>query len=145
MSVMAKGCEHTTTSFQCVDYIKNYDGDTVTFNIPRLHSLFGNKISVRINGLDTAEIRTNDSCEKKMAKVAQYFVESRLKKAKRVNLTNIKRGKYFRIVADIQYDGKDLKDEIIKSNLAYPYGGKTKRVINWCTAYERLPANFLVE
>ena len=34
-------CEHTKTSFHCVKYLKNYDGDTITFNIPKIHSLLG--------------------------------------------------------------------------------------------------------
>ena len=38
-------------------YVRNYDGDTVTFNLPSLHPIIGEKISIRVNGIDTLEIK----------------------------------------------------------------------------------------
>jgi micrococcal nuclease len=49
--------------FEGAVYIRNYDGDTITFNLPSLHPIIGEKISIRVNGIDTPEIRGN--CEKK--------------------------------------------------------------------------------
>ena len=43
-------------------YVRNYDGDTITFNLQNLHPIIGEKISVRVNGIDTPEIK--GSCEK---------------------------------------------------------------------------------
>ena len=40
--------------------------------------------------------------------------------------------KYFRILADVKIDGKDVADTLIKNNLAYAYEGKTKEKVNWC-------------
>lgn len=119
-------------AFDSVQYVKNYDGDTVTFNIPNIHPLFGEKISVRVYGIDTPEIRTKNVCEKKKALLAKKLVERLLKDAKDIKLNNLKRGKYFRIVADIVADGKNVKDELIKNKLAVPYYGKTKRKVDWC-------------
>ena len=45
-------CRHTGTIFRCVKYVRNYDGDTITFNIPNLHPLFGKSISVRVRGIN---------------------------------------------------------------------------------------------
>ena len=56
----------------------------------------------------------------------------KVQEAKNIELHNIKRGKYFRIVADVIVDGKSVKDELIKSKLAYPYKGGTKKKIDWC-------------
>jgi endonuclease YncB( thermonuclease family) len=39
--------------FSNVIYHRCYDGDTCTFTLPGVHPLFGEKISVRIAGLDT--------------------------------------------------------------------------------------------
>ena len=50
-----------------------------------------------------------------------------LKTAKVIELRNIQRGKYFRIVADVYVDDKNLADILIKNNLALPYDGGTKR------------------
>ena len=43
--------------YQGAVYVQNYDGDTVTFNLPGLHPIIGEKINIRVNGIDTPEIR----------------------------------------------------------------------------------------
>ena len=43
----------------------------------------------------------------------------------------MKRGKYFRIVADVYADGVSLTDKLIKSGYAVPYDGGTKAK-DWC-------------
>lgn len=133
LSALAKDCEHTKDSLKCVQYIRNYDGDTATFNIPKLHPLFGKEISVRVSGIDTPEIRTQNKCEKKQAQNAKLLVKGILSNASRIDLINIKRGKYFRIVADILVDQKNIKEMILNKRLAYRYNGKQKKEnIDWC-------------
>ena len=109
-----KRCNHTDQSFRCVVYVSNYDGDTIKFNIPNVHSLIGKNISIRLNGVDTPELRTKDNCERKKALLAKALVEKELTNASVINLHNIKRGKYFRVLADIEYDSKSIKDELIR-------------------------------
>ena len=99
-------CKHTSTKFKCVEPIRNYDGDTITVNIPNIHELFGKEIPVRLLGIDTAEIRTSDECEKEMAEKAKDFVENELLNATTIHLYNIERDKYFRVAADVIIDGK---------------------------------------
>lgn len=125
-------CEHDSKTFRCVQYIKNYDADTVTFNIPNVHPLVGNKISVRVNGLDTPEIKGKLPCEKEAARTAQKLVQNLLKNAKIINLENIDRDKYFRILADVVIDGQSLTEILLKNKLGYAYHGETKQKINWC-------------
>lgn len=125
-------CTHTDTSFKCVKYLSNYDGDTVKFDIGGVHPLLGKKIAIRVNGVDTAEMRTKDKCEKSKARTAKKLVANLLKNAKRIDLNNVSRGKYFRIVADIVADGINIGDVLIKNKLAYKYGGGTKNKPNWC-------------
>ena len=129
---IGKPCTHDEKSLRCVQYIKNYDGDTVTFNIPRVHPLIGKKINIRVFGVDTPEIKSKSKCEKQKAEEAKKFVHHLLKKAKRIDLEKVKRGKYFRIVADIRFDGKSLTEYLLKSRLAYPYIGGTKLKRDWC-------------
>ncbi len=143
LSLLAEGspsCQHTTERFNCVKYVKNYDGDTITFNIPDVHPIIGKKISIRVNGIDTAEVRTKDECEKKAGRTARKLVTNLLKNAKRIDLDNVSRGKYFRIVADVIVDGRDLKSILLKQQLAYSYNGGKKERPNWCQL-RRLPAN----
>ena len=131
--VSSKGClAHDATAFYCVQYVSNYDGDTVKFKIPNTHPLFGENISIRVNGIDTPEMRTKDVCEKNKAKKAQRLVENILKNAKKIDLKNISRGKYFRVVADIYADGVSVSSVLIKKRLAYRYDGGRKPSSNWC-------------
>ncbi len=125
-------CQHDETTFRCVKYIKNYDADTVTFKIPNIHPLFGDNISIRVLGVDTPEIRTKNKCEKEKARNAKKLVKNLLKRAKRIDLTEIKRGKYFRVVADVMIDGKSLKYYLLKNGLATNYDGGKKKKIDWC-------------
>ena len=117
----------TTDTYSGAEYIRNYDGDTITFNLPGLHPLIGNKISVRVKGIDTPEIRGKCREEKMLAKKAKVFVEDFLKNAKQIDLVNMKRGKYFRIVADVVVDEKSLGEALVEKKLALPYNGKTKK------------------
>lgn len=133
-------CQHDETTFRCVEYIKNYDGDTVTFNIPNTHPLLGKKISVRVLGVDTAEIKGKGKCEKESARTARRLIESKLKNAKNIELRNIKRDKYFRILADVYSDGESLAEILIKNRLAVQYYGKTKNKVDWCEM-GRVPAS----
>ena len=125
-------CTHDNKNFHCVKYIRNYDADTVTFDIPHIHPLIGKNINIRVRGVDTPEIKTKNSCEKKRALLAKERVASLLKNAKRIDLKNITRGKYFRIVADIQIDGKSLADYLLSRDLAYAYDGGRKKKVDWC-------------
>lgn len=132
LPVFGSYCNHDGKNFRCVKYLKNYDGDTVTFNIPDVHPLLGKKIPIRVAGVDTPELKTTNQCEKFKARIAKKLVQAELKHAKNINLTSCKRGKYFRLVCDIEYDGKNLKDILFKNALAYPYDGGTKKTVDWC-------------
>ena len=53
-------------------YIRNYDGDTITFNLPGLHLIIGENISIRVNGIDTLEIKGKCVQEKYNAQQVYY-------------------------------------------------------------------------
>ncbi|WP_415062120.1 thermonuclease family protein [Bdellovibrio sp.] len=125
-------CHHDDTTFRCVKVLKNYDGDTLTVNIPDVPALIGKNISVRVLGIDTPEIKTKDRCEKEAGRIARNLVASTLKNAQSVELHNIQRDKYFRILADVMVDGRSLKEILLKNNLAYSYDGGTKKHPDWC-------------
>ena len=54
-------------NFTNVKYVRNYDGDTITFNIRQAHPIIGDRINIRVNGIDTPEIRGKCSKEKNLA------------------------------------------------------------------------------
>ena len=112
-------------------YVRNYDGDTITFNLPGLHPIIGEKVSIRVNGIDSPEIRGKCDQEKYSAKQGKELVADILKDAERIDLKNMKRGKYFRIVADVFVDGENLSDILIEAGMAVRYDGG-KKTHKWC-------------
>ena len=112
-------------------YVRNYDGDTIIFNLPNLHPIIGNKIAIRVNGIDTPEIRGKCDKEKYDAEQAKGMVEEFLKDAERIDLKNMERGKYFRIVADVYADGENLAEALIDSGMTVKYDGGKKNS-RWC-------------
>ncbi len=135
------GCEHSENAFRCVEYVRNYDGDTITFNIKGVHPIIGKNISLRVLGVDTPEIKGKSSCEKQKAKEAQAFVEKILRTAKQIELVNVQKDKYFRLLGDVHADGKSLREMLIGQGLAYKYDGGAKAQSNWCAGFIRLPAS----
>lgn len=125
-------CVHSEDAFRCVKYLKNYDADTITVEIPGVHPLIGHRVNVRIAHIDTPEIRTKNVCEREAAQDARFFVESILRRAKRIDLLNVRRDKYFRILADVEADGLPLAPRLLKEHFAYAYDGGTKKKHNWC-------------
>lgn len=130
-------CTHDASTLRCVRYVQNYDGDTVTFEIPNVHPIIGRNISVRVFGIDTPEMKGKAPCEKDRAKEAKEVVKNLLVKAKRIDLRNIQRDKYFRILADIEADGVSISQKLVNQKLAYPYDGGTKSKVNWCQLASR--------
>ena len=128
----ANNCEHSQFEFKCVQYISNYDGDTIKVNIPNIHPLLGNNINIRLKHIDTPEIKGKLPCEKEKALEAKSLVHSILKKGNKIEIKNISRGKYFRIVGELYIDEVNLAELLIANNLAVPYDGKKKSEINWC-------------
>lgn len=118
--------------------VKVYDGDTITVVFKPFENCEFYKFSVRLSGIDTPEIRTNNEDEKKKAiLVRDYLRELILDK-----LIIIKCGdfdKYGRLLAYIYlYNQKTPQEEIndieksinhllISKNYAYLYDGGTKR------------------
>ena len=125
-------CNHDPKNFRCVEYVGNRDGDTIKVNIPGVHPLPGKGIRVRVAGVDTPETREGGECAKEKAKEIGEEVGRLLKEAKRIDLENVGRGKYFRIVADVKIDGKSLGGYILKKGFGHKYDGEGKEGSDWC-------------
>lgn len=107
-----------------------YDGDTCTISIPSLPSLFGDRLPIRLAGIDTPEMKGACAREKTLALRARAYVRERLLSAHHVEITPVARDKYFRVLSIITVDGADLADGLLAEGLAHPYGGATKA--GWC-------------
>ena len=104
--------------YQGAIYLKNYDGDTIRFNLPGYPPIAGKDIRVRVNGIDTPAIKGKCKKEKYEAQQARDMVADILKGAEKITLRNMKRGKYFRIAADVIIDGENLADVLIEAGMA---------------------------
>ena len=118
-------------NFNNVIYNSCYDGDTCRFTIPALHPLIGENIAIRVDGIDTPEIRGKCPFEKVKAKQARDYLRQILSSSKKVNLLNVERGKYFRIVATLEIDGVKISNTLVEQGLAVVYDGGNK-TYDWC-------------
>lgn len=109
--------------------IRNYDGDNITVEV----SVWLDQVlttSVRIDGINTPEIRGKCQVEKELAIKARN--RTRELTAAGVTLNQVRWGKYAkRVVALVTLrDGRNLADVLIDEGHARPYsGGKRK---SWC-------------
>ena len=92
--------------------------------------IIGRKISVRIAGIDAPEIRGKCEAEKIKAVEAKKAALALLSAAKSITLTDLRRGKYFRIIANVWADNTSLSAHLLALDLARPYFGGTRK--SWC-------------
>lgn len=98
-----------------------HDGDTCTITLPSLPPLFGDRLSIRLAGIDTPELTSHCASERARAVAARNFLRRALLEAKAVEIDLIARDKYFRVLALIRADGVDLADALVEAGLASPY------------------------
>ena len=106
------------------EVVRVVDGDTFYARIKDFHPIVGYEIGIRVYGIDTRE--KDDGGD-----IAKDLVTTLLTPGKRVTLSDMRRGKFFRIVADVTVDGQSLADILIEKGLAYEYYGGTKRPKGW--------------
>ena len=119
--------------------IKVYDGDTITiatqlYNGSFIPSKDIYKFSVRLNGIDTPEIKTSNIAEHTLAIIARDAL-SALVMDKVVRLEQISYDKYGRLLCNVfvQKDGVfvDVCKWMIDHNYAIVYHGGHKNPVAW--------------
>lgn len=117
--------------------IKVYDGDTITIasKMPYPESPLY-RFSVRLNGIDTPEIKGKNEDEKEIAKKARNEL-SALIMNKEITLKNVQSEKYGRILAEVYLGDICLNDWLIEKKFAVKYDGGTKQIPeSWKTYHE---------
>lgn len=115
------------------EVISIYDGDTFRANIKNWPAVVGERVPVRISGIDTPELKARCDREKTLARKAKQHTVAMLRAGKRIEIRSIKRDKYFRLLGDVYVDDKNLGASLVKAGLAVPYEGGTKK--NWCRTF----------
>ena len=118
--------------------IKVYDGDTITIasKVDGLENSEIYKFSVRLNGIDTPEMKTKDDDEKYVAKLAQKALSDRILN-KEVILKNVQNEKYGRLLSEVYIDNVNLNEWLIKERYAVRYDGGTKQIPKSWTTYHK--------
>lgn len=107
-----------------VDHV--HDGDTLTVVVPSWPAIVS-PVQVRVAGIDTPELHDKHPLIRALACTARNWVAAHLPPGAAVTLRHVRRGKYFRLVADVDFlDGKarDLATELLRRGLAKPYDGQ---------------------
>lgn len=114
-----------------------YDGDTITVSVDAWPPVIGERIKIRLSGIQAPERRSRCDTrvererERALAAEARAHVVERLRGAEHVELREVERGSFFRLVAQVYVDGESLGDELLRAGLAMPYeegrGGQS-----WC-------------
>jgi endonuclease YncB( thermonuclease family) len=107
-----------------------YDGDTFRVNIAGWPDIAGHHVPVRVFGIDTPEMKGKCPAEKEGAQKAKQFTVEKLRSGKKIELRNLRRDKYFRLLSEVYIDNNSLAEMLIKAGLAIPYDGTTKK--SWC-------------
>ena len=131
-SLMAKETYGVVTVSSVVSV---YDADTFRVNIDSWPPIVGKNVPVRVLGVDAPEIRGKCPSEKSAAKQARAFTFSSLSGATQIELRNIKRGKYFRLLAEVYIDGNNLSGMLIEAGHARYYEGRGRK--GWCGRAEQ--------
>ena len=106
--------------------VKVYDGDTITIasKMPYEASpLF--RFQVRLEGIDTPELKSKNPKEKAAAKVAKEALQTLLLH-KHIQLKEVKNEKFGRILAYVYLDDMNVNEWMISQSYAVAYDGKKK-------------------
>ena len=113
------------------------DGDTFRAIVGEWPPVIGERIPVRISGINAPERRSRCGTEaekereRELAADARIYLVERLRGAKSIELRRIERGSFFRIIAEVWADGESVGQEMLEAGHALPYqegqGGRS-----WC-------------
>lgn len=106
--------------------IKVYDGDTITIAgyLPYPESPLY-RFSVRLNGIDTPEMKGKTEKEKACAILAKTELQN-LILDKRIVLRNVQTEKYGRLLADVYIGDLHVNQHMLDTGMAVKYDGGTK-------------------
>ena len=115
----------------CGKVVKVYDADTIT--VANRISVGGSqsdevyRFQVRLNGIDSPEIKSKNPHTKELAKKARDVL-SEMIFGKIVELKNVQLEKYGRLLADVYLGDLHLNQWLIDNNHAVRYDGGTKQI-----------------
>ena len=110
--------------------LRAIDGDTVEIQVDFLPSELGNKLHIRIWGVDTPEkgFRAQSEHEKELGLKASEFTKNAIVNAKEIKINLIMWDKFGgRVLGDLIIDGKSLRQLLLDNGYAREYYGDKKQ------------------
>ncbi|MCU7934124.1 MAG: thermonuclease family protein [Candidatus Thiodiazotropha sp. (ex Dulcina madagascariensis)] len=107
-----------------------YDADTFRVDIAGWPPIIGHNVPIRVIGIDAPEMRGRCEQERTLARLARAMTVALLNRATNIELRAVRRGKYFRLLAEVWVDGVSLGRQLIDAGLARPYAGGKRG--GWC-------------
>tara|TARA_B100001109_G_scaffold154451_1_gene125652 strand:+ start:274 stop:939 length:666 start_codon:yes stop_codon:yes gene_type:complete len=107
--------------------IKVYDGDSITVasTLPKSKDRCIYKFNIRLNRIDTPEIRTKNEIEKNFGIKIRDILDKKLIN-KMVSLKIINTDKYGRLLAEVNYKKENINDWLLDNKYAVKYDGGKK-------------------
>ena len=125
--------------------LKVYDGDTFTIVTKLYKTDQVYQFQVRLNGLDTAELKGTKDKVKKMSLIARDKLSGMIFN-KIVTFKNLSYDKYGRILAEVYVDNIHVNKWMIDNNLALSYDGGHKDDPNiWNDIFDKHWQNYYDE
>lgn len=113
------------------------DGDTLVVNIDLGFDIWVHNEVIRLNGIDTPEVRTTDPVEKFFGTLAKNRIKEYLDNDGTTGAVTLvsktfKKEKYGRVTADLKVQGqiRSLCATLIGEGYAVPYHGQSKESID---------------
>jgi endonuclease YncB( thermonuclease family) len=110
--------------------IRAVDGDTVEIQVDFLPSELGNKLHIRIWGVDTPEKgwRAHSKHENELGLKASEFTKNAIANSKEIKVSLIMWDKFGgRVLGDLIIDGKSLRQLLLDNGYAREYYGDKKQ------------------
>lgn len=136
MGTAVQGATYGNLELQKAEVVAVHDGDTLTITLPEIPKVFGERIGLRLDGIDAPEL--NSTCpdlharfrERQRAVEARDFLKRQIEISHDLVVVNVGRDKYFRLLGRVFADGVDLSELMLASGFAKPYDGGKKE--GWC-------------
>ena len=119
-----------------LEFLRAHDGDTVAVRIPNVIPDLAER-SIRLKGIDAAEINSRNPCEKAMAMRARDVLAEMMRGACKIDLVPEGEDKYGRLLGVLTADGQDVSKALLERKLVVPYDGVGARpATDWCKLQE---------
>jgi endonuclease YncB( thermonuclease family) len=125
-----KDCKTFVPQFTTGKIVKCYDGDSVT--IATIYNDELVRFSVRMLGYDTAEMRSKDETEKRVAKEAQQDIFNKIMGKMVTVIRNDGFDKYGRLLLELELEGESV-NAYMKNKWGVSYYGGHKEDVDWGT------------